>query len=82
MTGGEVYRGCRMPDLRGTYFFADYCSALVRSFRFAGGQATELRDWTSSLRGLDSPTSFGLDAAGEVYVVDYDGEVYRLEPVV
>jgi glucose/arabinose dehydrogenase len=80
VTGGVVYRGCRVPALAGTYFFADYCSALVRSFRFANGQATELRDWTSSMRGLSSPTSFGLDAAGEVYIVDYDGELYRLEP--
>jgi len=80
ITGGVVYRGCRVPALAGTYFFADYCSALVRSLRFANGQATELRDWTSSLRGLDSPTSFGLDAAGELYVVDQDGEIYRLEP--
>jgi hypothetical protein len=52
----------------------------VRSLRFANGQATELRDWTSGLRGLDSPTSFGLDAAGELYIVDQDGEIYRLEP--
>jgi glucose/arabinose dehydrogenase len=80
VTGGVVYRGCRIPALAGTYFFADYCSALVRSFRFANGQATELRDWASSLRGLDSPTSFGLDAAGELYLVDQDGEIYRLEP--
>jgi glucose/arabinose dehydrogenase len=80
ITGGVVYRGCRIPALAGTYFFADYCSALVRSFRFANGQATELRDWGSSLRGVDSPTSFGLDAAGELYVVDQDGEIYRLEP--
>jgi glucose/arabinose dehydrogenase len=81
ITGGVVYRGCRMPALAGTYFFADYCSALVRSFRLSNGQATELRDWASGLHGINSPTSFGLDAAGEVYVVDYDGEVYRLEPV-
>jgi glucose/arabinose dehydrogenase len=80
VTGGAVYRGCRMPALAGTYFFSDYCSALVRSFRYANGQATELRDWGAGLRGLDSPTSFGLDAAGELYIVDYDGEVYRLEP--
>jgi glucose/arabinose dehydrogenase len=80
VTGGVVYRGCRIPALAGTYFFADYCSAFVRSLRFANGQATELRDWTSGLRGIDSPTSFGLDAAGELYVVDQDGEIYRLEP--
>jgi hypothetical protein len=80
VTGGVVYRGCRMPDLAGAYFFADYCSGFVRSFRVVNGQATDLRDWTAGLAGIDSPTSFGLDAEGEVYVVDYDGEVYRLEP--
>jgi hypothetical protein len=29
---------------------------------------------------VGAPTSFGLDAAGELYIVDYDGELYRLEP--
>jgi glucose/arabinose dehydrogenase len=80
VTGGVVYRGCRMPELVGTYFFGDYCTGLVRSFRLANGQATDVRDWTAGLRGIDSPTAFGLDADGEVHVVDYDGEVYRLEP--
>jgi glucose/arabinose dehydrogenase len=80
VTGGVVYRGCRMPDLAGTYFFGDFCTGLVRSFRLASGQATDLRDWTAGLRGIGSPSSFGLDADGEAYVVDYDGEVYRLEP--
>jgi len=80
VTGGAVYRGCRMPDLAGTYFFGDYCTGLVRSFRLASGQATDVRNWAAGLRGINSPASFGLDAEGEVYVVDYDGEVYRLEP--
>jgi glucose/arabinose dehydrogenase len=80
VTGGVVYRGCRVPDLAGTYFFGDFCTGLVRSFRLANGQATDLRDWTAGLRGINSPSAFGLDADGEVYVVDHDGEVYRLEP--
>jgi glucose/arabinose dehydrogenase len=80
VTGGVVYRGCRMPDLAGTYFFGDFCSGFVRSFRLVDGRASDVRDWTAGLRGIDSPSSFGLDADGEVYVVDYDGEVYRLEP--
>jgi glucose/arabinose dehydrogenase len=80
VTGGVVYRGCRVPDLAGTYFFGDFCTGLVRSFRLANGQATDVRDWTAGLRGINSPSAFGLDADGEVYVVDYDGEVYRLEP--
>ena len=80
--GGVVYRGCRMPDLAGTYFFGDFCTGIVRSFRFVGGQATDVRDWTTVLHGIDSPTAFGRDADGEIYVVDYDGEVYRLEPAI
>ncbi len=80
VTGGVVYRGCRVPALAGTYFFGDFCSGLVRSFRLANGQATDVRDWTSGTRGVSAPASFGLDAAGEVYIVDYDGELYRLEP--
>ena len=81
VTGGVVYRGCRMPGYQGTYFYADYCSHFVRSIRVANGQATEPRDWTAALgRGLDRPTSFGVDADGEAYIVDQDGEVYRIVP--
>jgi glucose/arabinose dehydrogenase len=79
--GGVVYRGCRLPGYAGTYFYSDYCSAFVRSFRLANGQATEARDWTGQLgRGLDRPTSFGTDADGEVYIVDQDGEIYKIVP--
>ena len=35
----------------GRYFFGDFCTGLVRSFRLANGQATDLRDWTAGLRG-------------------------------
>jgi glucose/arabinose dehydrogenase len=81
ITGGIVYRGCRLPGYAGTYFFADYCNASIRSFRLEGGRAVDLRDWTSSLgRGVDSPTSFGVDADGEAYIVDRDGELYRIVP--
>ena len=80
VTGGVVYAGCRMPDLVGTYFYGDFCTGFVRSFRLDAGAATETRDWTSGLEGIGRITSFGTDAEGEVYVVDFDGEVYRLEP--
>lgn len=81
VTGGVVYRGCRMPGYQGTYFFGDYCSGFVQSFRFQNGQATDLRDWTSSFsKGIDAVSSFGTDADGEVYVVDHTGEVYKVVP--
>jgi glucose/arabinose dehydrogenase len=80
VTGGVVYRGCRMPGYAGTYFYGDYGSGIIRSFRIQNGRAEDRRDWTSALRGIRNPSSFGIDAEGEVYVVDYDGEVYRIVP--
>jgi glucose/arabinose dehydrogenase len=81
VTGGVVYRGCRLPGYAGTYFYSDFCSAFVRSFKLVNGQATDARDWTAQLgRGLDRPTSFGTDADGEVYLVDQDGEVHKIVP--
>lgn len=81
VTGGVVYRGCRMPGYHGTYFYGDYCSAFVRSFRLEGGQAVDRRDWTASLStGLDRLTSFGVDADGEIYLLDQDGEIYQVVP--
>jgi glucose/arabinose dehydrogenase len=77
--GGPVYRGCRMPALAGSYFFGDLCSGFVRSFRYVSGQVTELREW-SGLGAIRSISSFGVDADGEIYVVDYGGLLYRLEP--
>ncbi|MFN8544411.1 MAG: PQQ-dependent sugar dehydrogenase [Candidatus Binatia bacterium] len=91
ITGGFVYRGCRMPDLRGTYFYSDFCSAFVRTFVYAGGVATDQQDRTADVDPPGSATiggvsSFGEDARGEVYVVDYgngstgQGAVYRVVP--
>ena len=82
VTGGVVYQGCRMPGYRGTYFYGDYCSAFVRSFRIQNGAATDRRDWTSSLgRGVNRISGFGVDADGEIHILDHqDGQVYRIVP--
>jgi hypothetical protein len=78
VTGGFVYRGRSLPGLRGHYFYADYCTGWVRSFRYAGGRVTEHRQWR--LGGLGDITSFGLDAAGELYICSGNGRVFRLVP--
>ena len=84
VTGGYVYRGCRMPGYSGHYFYADYGTGMIRSFRLENGRAVEPRDWTSALSGptrqIRNPSSFGVDSDGEIYIVDYDGELYRIEP--
>lgn len=77
ITGGYVYRGSAAPDLVGRYFYADYCSGWVRSLTMAGGQATDLRDWPELDPG-GAITSFGEDAAGEMYILVSSGTVYRV----
>ena len=87
IVGGYVYRGCAMPDLRGTYFYADFCSAFIRTFTgVSGGSAQNREDRTSDLApaegmSIDSISSFGEDARGELYITDLnDGEVYKIVP--
>ncbi len=77
VTGGYVYRGSAIPGLRGHYFYADYCSGWIRSFRFADGSVADRREW--DLGDVGRVSSFGEDAAGELYVISHGGAVYRLE---
>jgi glucose/arabinose dehydrogenase len=92
VTGGYVYRGLLIPDLHGTYFFADYfCSTTVQapiwSFIISGGNVTNFtpRDVELAPGGglvISSITSFGEDANGELYICDRgsgaNGEVYKI----
>lgn len=79
VTGGFVYRGAALPELAGLYFFSDFCSSFVRSFRLAGGQAVEERRWPELEPG-GNVTSFGEDAAGEVYILTREGSVFQIVP--
>ena len=85
ITGGYVYRGCALPDLHGQYFFSDYCTPFIRSFVYQDGVVTGLQDLTDELApggdlSIGSVVSFGEDARGELYIVDYGGELYRVVP--
>ncbi len=77
ITGGEVYRGKAIPELVGQYFFADFCAGFVRSFAIADGKAGEVTDWTPTL-GVGAITSFGTDAAGELYLTSIEGNLFRI----
>ena len=82
VTGGYVYRGCRMTGFQGKYFYGDYCAGTVLSFQQVGGVATNPQSWTAQVGtslALDL-TSFGQDAQGELYITDRDGLVYMLLP--
>lgn len=79
VTGGYLYRGSALPSLRGRYFYGDYCGGWVRSFRFQGGQAQD-QQTHAALATPGSLTSFGEDAAGELYLLTQNGNVYRIVP--
>jgi len=75
VTGGYVYRGKAYPDLVGAYFFGDYCSGeiwYVDRGAARGAAPTRARDTGARI------TSFGEDQAGELYLTDAGGTVYRL----
>ena len=75
VTGGFVYRGSAIPEITGVYFYADYCAGWVKSFTYSNGAATDQRDW--NLGNVGSVTSFGVDAAGELYLTSSNGRVYK-----
>ena len=75
VTGGIVYRGQQIPEIRGHYFYGDYCAGFVRSFRYENGRASDEQEW--DLGSIGSVLSFGEDAAGEMYLLSANGRVYR-----
>jgi glucose/arabinose dehydrogenase len=77
VTGGYVYRGTEMPELEGVYLFADYCGGRVWGLVGDASNTWTLLDPVET--GLRI-SSFGEDAAGELYVVDIQGAIYRLIP--
>ena len=80
VVGGVVYRGPAIPELHGHYFYSDVCGGFLRSFRWDGSLAVELRDWTEEVDRLAQLFSFGVDTGGEMYVVTAD-HVFRIVPV-
>ena len=80
ITGGFVYRGKALPELEGLYFYADYCTGVLRSFRWLAGKVSDHWDWKPLLdpdNQLASLSSFGEDADGELYLLSLDGVIYQ-----
>ncbi len=81
ITGGHVYRGKAIPEIRGHYFYGDWCTGFIRSFRIAGGEAVDQRDWTEQLGAVVGVNAFGIDSDGELYLVSHDGAIRKLVPI-
>ena len=72
VTGGYVYRGEKIPDLVGTYVFGDFCSGEI--WGYLDGETRILQSTDLQI------SSFGQDRDGGLYVVGYEGEIFRIMP--
>ena len=78
ITGGLVYRGAIIPALAGHYLFSDYCAGFLRSLSSASGGVVVDHQW--EVGEIGRVTSFGQDAAGELYITNSGGEILKLVP--
>lgn len=88
--GGTVYRGCAIPDLVGTYFFADYFDDDIRSLEYDVLTKTvnNFQDRTAELASsggvIRQITAIGQDGFGEILIVDHagsgNGELFKIVP--
>lgn len=77
VTGGYVYRGRAVDHLAGAYVFSDFCTGKVQALAMADGRVTGVRDLGI---GTPTPSSFGEDAAGELYVMSQSDGLLRIDP--
>jgi glucose/arabinose dehydrogenase len=82
--GGYVYRGASIPGLRGTYLYGDICAERILSLVVSGGVVVGQGELTDDLDAGNilstyGFSSFGEDAAGELYVCDMAGFIYRID---
>ena len=77
ITGGYVYRGTKIPNLVGTYLFADYCGNTLRGTPV--GARVKGEDIDLGVKAT-SVNSFGQDQNRELYVLSKDDGVLRLDP--
>jgi glucose/arabinose dehydrogenase len=75
ITGGYVYRGATIPELQGSYVYGDFSSGRIWAIPATSQQGAvgeEILNTTLSI------ASFAEDNDGEIYVINYAGEVYQV----
>lgn len=80
ITGGHVYRGENIPELQGHYVFGDFCTSALWGFASSQAQGALGRFDLGVALPENTLVSFFEDADGELYVLGFDGVVYRLDP--
>lgn len=77
VTGGFVYRGSLAPELTGAYIFGDFCSGEIFGLHHVDGVANA---WPLTIATAKNQlASFGQGSDGEIYVLQLDGQISRIE---
>lgn len=77
VTGGYVYRGPNLPGLYGKYIYGDYGTTKVWSLEYDGINPA-VNTFLANLPG--TLPSFGLDQNEELYLLSFNGKIYRFTP--
>ena len=75
VTGGYVYRGKRSPSFVGAYIFSDFESKTIWALTQSDRQLVKIRQIGKC---PEKPASFGIDNDGELFIVGYEGTIFRL----
>ncbi len=76
ITGGFVYRGHTKSPFYGAYICGDYTSRRIWAVTQENRVLKSVRQIATSPQGI---SSFATDEQGEIYVVGYEGMIYKLE---
>lgn len=77
ITGGYVYHGTRFPEFSGKYIYGDYVSGKIWALENEGNRLQSLQELADTTLAI---VTFGVDADGELIIVDYGGGLYRIVP--
>ncbi|WP_147417611.1 PQQ-dependent sugar dehydrogenase [Sphingomonas cavernae] len=90
VTGGYVYRG-PVEALQGLYIFGDFIRGAMWSVpisqltpgttRPSSSFTVRTQDFAPQTGSINNIASFGQDQNGNLYIVDFDGEIFVIEPV-
>ena len=79
VTGGYIYRGDQIKSLYGLYIFSDFCTGKIWALDPLKNIIQEI---TEPLLGSEKHmiSSFSQDINNEIYIVEFSGKIYKIEP--
>ncbi|RUL89150.1 PQQ-dependent sugar dehydrogenase [Tautonia sociabilis] len=84
ITGGYVYRGDRLPELRGYYVYGDFETGRIWGVKVDDQDQViatgELIDLSSPRQPKLNISAFGEDPEGNLYILAFDGRIHRFRP--